>query len=74
MVHGISGPRRLNITGRYHRLPKRITDDYESLPQATDWCQCTPSGSWDMGKGMVDVGMRRVSIVWVRGWLLVDVK
>lgn len=24
---------RLNITGRYHRLPKRMTDDYESLPQ-----------------------------------------
>ena len=27
-------PARLNITGRYHRLPKRMTDDYESLPQA----------------------------------------
>ncbi|CAJ1348617.1 unnamed protein product [Effrenium voratum] len=24
---------RLNITGRYHRLPKRIEDDYRSLPQ-----------------------------------------
>jgi len=24
---------RLNITGRYHRLPKRMQDDYESLPQ-----------------------------------------
>eukprot|EP00434_Breviolum_minutum_P029937 symbB.v1.2.026471.t1/scaffold2649.1/size74057/3 len=24
---------RLNITGRYHRLPKKMQDDYESLPQ-----------------------------------------
>ncbi|CAK9094630.1 unnamed protein product [Durusdinium trenchii] len=32
-VRAVERSGRLNITGRYHRLPKRMEDDYESLPQ-----------------------------------------
>ena len=45
-------PARLNITGRYHRLPKRMTDDYESLPQAGT----PPQAGTDMDRAMVRHG------------------
>ena len=37
---------RLNITGRYHRLPKKMQDDYESLPQVGPIDANAPSTWW----------------------------